>query len=467
MTARTQAEVQADMQADLLIVDPSADVYNGPILDWVITPVSTEVSAIEVKQDRTDRIASADFAAVANEEELTRMAGVVGAGPADGMAAVGVVFIGRRSAPQSGRIYPIAKGSVVGTSARTFLFLTTEDAEIDGNFPDVYFNPTKNTYEVPVNVQAVAVGSAYNLPPTRVNTIVTNIEGIDYAENRDRMRDGLNAGDTSDLQVRGETHLAGQREATPAGTEAAIVDAVQDVGTIAVIASSSALFRRTTTTPGADYYYSGESSTEDSFEYSAVGGELSVLFEKNPVLSVISVIVNGISASYEFIQDADVATRGSTNDASYILFENPLSPGDVVSLRYNYDAFAEIVAESFTDEGNGFFSLDSVARRAVRMNPLVTMSVSADTGFSAFTLKDDVLAAVESFFGVDSPVYGASYDPESFKDYIKTNVTGTSDRPNLTVFTMNERSFTDVEIIEFRDNEIPEIDSDLIVITIL
>jgi len=459
--ARTVTEIQSALQDAYEEIDPSIDTIKGAVFDQFIDPQSQVWSSIEERQDRTDRLASADFTAAATTEELERMAATVGAGPSQGDVAVGYAFLGTRSRPRTGTTTSIPQGTLVGDDSLAYVYQTTEAAEIDGNYPENYYNPSKRTYEVMVPIEAVAVGGSYNLPPYRIRRIVATITGIDFVENRSRLAGGVDPGDAEDTKDRAESKLVGQEFASPNGIAAAIVAAFPAAASVAVITSANyELFRRATTKPGIDYYYSGEDETEDTMTYTAVGGEVSLSFEHNPVLSVTSVLVNGVLATYEVIADSDPGSMGSTEDTSYISFSTPLGAGAVVSVKYKYDALAENIAEVYAGSDQGIFETDIRVRRSFRRSPQITMSANADSGFNQFSLRTSIIEEISTFF--ETGTFGAIYYPKDFRDHIGSEVIGISGKPSVSLFQLYESALLDIEPIELAANETAEIDSTLI-----
>lgn len=463
--ARNQEQVVSDLQTAYREIDPSADVVKGPIYDAIVRPVSGVISEVEVAQDRTDRLASADFTAVANDEELERMASTVGAGSPQGSAAVGVQIFGTLSRPRAGVTIEIPKGLLVSSSGGDFIYQTTDSGLIDGNFAETYYNPTRRSYEVEVTIEAVAVGANYNLPAYRVRRLVQGVTGVDFTENRSPVTGGVDPGGTDSIRARAEAKLQGQELGTPLGLAAAIVNAFDEVDAVATVTSTNyGIFRRPLTGPGLDVYYTGERITEYYQVYTAIGGELETPFDNSPTTEVTSVLVNGLSQDYEFVIDEDPATRGSTSDTSYLQFASPLGPGDQVDIKAKYDALADAITESFGGS-QGFFGTDVLLRRALRKNPVIEVTGEADSGFNAFSLRSEILAEIIDFFNIANP-FAASYFPSELRDHLATEVIGLRKPPIITIFQLEDRALLDVEPIELFANEIIEVDEDNITINV-
>lgn len=463
--ARTTEQIEADLQATYRGINPTVDAVKGPIFDQVIRPTATVANELEVRQDRTDRLVSADFAAVATADELERMAATVGAGTPQGETAKGTVFLGSRSRPRSNTVITIKQGTLVGDDSLSYIFVTTEEAVIDGRYADNYHNATKRTYEVEVPVEAVAVGTGYNLPPYRVRRPVNTISGIDFVENREATADGLDPGGSETVTQNAQTKLTGQELASPGGITAEIVKGFPDALSVAVISSADyLLFRRALDKPGLDYYYAGERLTADTYEYVAQGGELTLPFPHNPVRSITSVTVSGADVAYTWVQDDDPATAGSTEDTSYIQFAGALVLGANVQIKYVYDGLAEAIEEDFGGEGSGFFKTSIVIRRSVRMAPVIRVRGVADTGFNAFDLKESLLSATIAF--LQDNTFGGTYNPRDYREALGAAVIGLRATPTVDLFQLQERGLVDVEPIELRANETILVDTTLVEILV-
>lgn len=454
--ARTKAQTIEGFQNRYATIDPSIDAYGGPIYDWIIDPISEIIAETEERQDHTDKLASADFSAAADEEELERMAATVGAGKLQGKAATGYVYMGSRSQPVVDVTIP--KGSMVSTTDGKYVFQTLESKSLLVATVFSLYNPTKRTFEVKIPVEAIAVGEAYNLPPYRIKKIVSPITGIDFVENREYMRYGTDLGGTEDLEEKARNKLVGQEKNSPAGIAAAVTAAFENVNSVATITSADYdLFRRAISGPGIDFYYSGEEETEVVEEYTAVGGEVAIYPTYKPILSVTSVTINGLATSYTLELDDNPATMGSSVDSSRILFASALAPADLVTLRYDYDSLAESITDQFGGSLNSFFGTDVLFRRSIKKNPYIQLEAKADSGFDPFSLKTSIETYIREFF--ETYVHGEVYYPLDFKDYIKSNVVGIA--PNslvLVKFNLYGRAMLDIEPIELKDNETAEVD---------
>lgn len=459
--ARTPEEVVTDYQTEYEAIDPSADVHKGPIYDFIIRPNSRFVSELEERQDRSDRLASADFSSVATDEELERMAGAVGAGSLQGTVATTFQTFGTYSRPKAGEVIQIAQGTIVGSLDGTLLYQTTAAGQIDGDYPDVYLNPSKRTYEVLIPVQSVASGSRYNLPPFRIRSIVNSITGIDFTENRQRLVDGRDIGTSEDLVARAQASLQGQELGSIGGLEDGVKSAFEgNVPEVSVITSADPiLFRRAITKPGIDIYYSGEVLGEIETTYTAIGGEVTISFANTPLVEVIQFLVNGSTVTYEVIIDTDFATVGSTLDSTYILLGTPLTPGDSVFMRYSHDTLAGAIDLSFAGS-NSLFEVDTISRKILQKSPLIVMSAKSASNSNPFSLRTDLESAVLEFFETNE--HGAVYLPSVFEDFLQDRVIGLAARPSVSVFQLEERALLNIEPIELRRNEECKVDLSLI-----
>ena len=459
--ARTPEEVVADYQAEYAAIDPSSSVHYGPVTDLVIRPNSRFISEVEERQDRTDRLASADFTSVTTDEELERMAGAVGAGAPQGASATTSQAFGTYSRPKAGEVLQIPLGSIIGSLDGTLLYQTTAAAQIDGNYPDVYLNPSKRTYEVLVPIRSVASGSRYNLPPFRIRKTISSITGIDFTENRNRLVDGRDVGTSEDLVAHAQASLQGQELGSIGGLEDAVKNAFPgNIPTVSVITSSdSSLFRRPITKPGIDIYYSGEVLGEIETTYTAIGGEITIPFPNKPLVEVIQFLVNGSAVSYELIVDTDLATSGSVMDGTYILLATSLTPGDSVFMRYSYDTLAAAVDLSFAGS-NSLFDVDTISRKIFQKSPLISLVAKAASNSNPFSLRTDLESAILEFFETNE--HAAIYIPSVFEDFLQDRVIGLASRPSVSIFQLEERALLNIEPIELRRNEECKVDLDLI-----
>ena len=457
MTARTEEEVRASMVETYEDVDPSTDVHKGPVLDLSIQPVAPEISAIEVRQDHTDALASAQFDEAADDEELETMASTVGAGNPQGETSKGTVFLGTRSRPIAGSLIPIPIGTLVAIADRSLVYRTTIATFINGDYADAYYNSAKRTYEVEVPIEGIAVGSDYDVPAYRIILLLTPIQGIDFAENRSTTSGGIGPGDRETLINRAENKLVGQELGTPGGLVAAILEDFEDANTVAIITSGDyTLFRRAISGPGADYYYSGTRLVTETYEFTAVGGETQLFFPNAPMRAVSSFYVNGIPTAYTVVADVDDATVGSSLDQTKMQFA-ALPAAATVRVTYSYDSLASLIDAKYAED-SGFFETSILARRSVRGYPRLRVEASANTGFNVFSLRTSMVEATQDFF--ETGTHGADYLPTAYRDYLRDTVVGISN-PVVTLFYLEGSGLLDVEPIELDANMVAEVDLDL------
>lgn len=466
--ARTTTEIISALKGSIRGVDPSADVEAGPIYDVFVEPISGQLAKVETRQDRTNRLASSDFSAAATVEELERMASTVGAGPSQGKVASGSVFIGTHSQPRAGSTISVPPGSLVGTLDGKLVYITTNPTTltINGTFPQAHFNPVDRTYELEVPAQAIAPGGEYNVPPYRIRQLLSTLPGASFVINRERFQGGADPAGTDDLIARAETSLVGQEIASPGGVASGVLKAFsENAKSLSVVTSADPLlFHREVDRPGSDYYYYGEERVVFNQELIAAGGEVSVLLEKQPVLAIKKVLVNGGSVGYTLVTDTSLATGGSSQATDTVVLDAALGPADVLAIQGEYDSLASQIADLFTGD-EGLFGTDIVARRSRRVYPRIVLQARASSGFNEFTLRTSLQAAIKLFF--ETGEHGATYSHQVFKETITRTVVGIAAK-GLVVSTFQRSSlyYSDVEPIELDPREVAEIDTDLIAISI-
>ena len=396
------------------------------------------------------------------------MASAVGAGQSQGKTSSGYVYIGSRSRVPPGTTRQIPQGTVVSTVDGKYVYQTTETTEINGDYPGLYFNPdpTLRTYEVRVPIAAVAVGSDYNIPARRIRRLVSTLTGIDFVQNREATTGGIDVGGSDELVARAQTKFKGISNGNPAGLAALIVEGFSDAGRITVVTSADyELFKRALDGPGLDYYYTGQILQKSTLTYTAIGGEISATIPNQPVQSISAVRVNGASVSYSFVQDTNRATKGSTTDTSYISLSAPLAASDRLDVDYEYDSLAASIEEDYG--GNqGFFGTSIVIRRAIRVAVRIELTAQVLTNFNPITLKSTIMTEITDFFASGENNEGPLFLPSDFNDHLRKKVVGIRGNIDLTTFQLVDRGLLSVEPIEPRLNELVEIDTDYITVTV-
>ena len=193
MAARTEAQILESFKESAKLSDPTVDVEKGPLYSLLGRPLSKTLQPLEEEVDRLNKIYSVEFAQSATAEEaqafLDNWGEVAGSGTPSTVRVFFMVF----NRPRVDQVIPTPQGTLVGNVDQSLQYITLEAGEIRGDQADLYFNPSRRTYEVSLLCQAVAIGPQYTLPAGRIISKVSLLPDIDGVENRERSSTGESA----------------------------------------------------------------------------------------------------------------------------------------------------------------------------------------------------------------------------------------------------------------------------------
>jgi len=180
--ARNVEEVQASIQNSVALADPTIETRSGPVFNIMLQPVANEVTRIEGEQERIAALYSLQFQEVATADETEALATNFGIQKGLGAKATATVFFVRFTRPIEPAV--VRRGTLVGNLDGTLQYIVQQDAVLDPDNADAFFNAARRTFEVAVNVEATSPGEAFNVPAFRINTLITPNADFDAVENR-------------------------------------------------------------------------------------------------------------------------------------------------------------------------------------------------------------------------------------------------------------------------------------------
>jgi uncharacterized phage protein gp47/JayE len=458
--ARSVEEIQASMQQSVEIADPTIESRSGPVFNIMLQPVSNEVAKIEAEQERISALYSLRFQDVATEEETDALATNFGIQKAPGTKASAVVFFFRFTRPTE--TAQVRRGTLVGNLDGTLNYIVQEDVVIDPTNADSFFNSSRRTFEVAVNVEAVSPGENFNLPAFRINNLITPNVDFDGVENR-APAEGGNEEETQDSEVnRIRERFAGLNTGSVDGVRFtasnSFPELIQDV---AVIQPASDLFRRTILTPGLDVYIHGSNLETVRQNYVAVGGETEIRIARPPSIpSSLVLQINGIVDVDAAIVKDDSAVADTVRANETVSLTSPLVPGDVATFTYSFNRLildVQKVYEPATVGDSLLFGTDILVYEAVEVPVTVVMSIRVASSFDIPRTTDQVTNAIRA--AVEQNTFGIILYPETIRETILNTVPGVTSL-NIEQFRRTDTSLRDVEIIELEANEISTLDDE-------
>ena len=461
--ARSLDQVVESMQADIASIDPSIDSYAGPVRDLFVDPCATQVQGNEDDVQHLSLLYSAAFAALGSDVEINAFTNNYGIGRDQGAFAYTTQYFCGFSRPAAGTTIRIPQGTIV-TTTDGFAFRTAATVIMEGDNADNYYNPVSRCYEVSARVNSVAVGEDFNTAAYTLVRMGVSIAGIDKTENRTAAVGGASAEASSDVILRAQAKMLGIETGTYGGILAATMNynPLQTKDVALVFQSDWPVFLRREFRPALDVHVIGTLTGNETYSYtSPLGGETAIVLNKQPVIGVSSVTVNGTSVTFSLVADTNNATKGSTRALDRVQIGTPLSANDVVAVDYTYNSllydiqnnlFAEVETSSSRTR---LFGTDVLIRGSIRVAVSVSVYVRVLASYDPLSVQADAADLVYRY--VEPSTFAGVLLPDELKYFIESGVVGVS-TVSIRRFTKTVAGDADVETIELNKNEEPYVD---------
>lgn len=418
-------------------INPQLDVRKGP-LAVNIWAFANELARAEEFTGYLATLYSFDYADQIENSDLLLLGANYGKDPNVGRAARILIHVFRYARPELGKIYIVNIGTLFSTQDGRFTYSSLDTATMNGNYADVYYNPTDQRYEIPVLAEAVAIGADYDLPPQTISRILGGLEDFDGCVNKTyARRQGNEAVPPTQFIRQLQNTLQG------VGTDCAgkIIDILQDQDPTGyddiafVVSLDYSRFKRAKSlhgTLGYDIYVITESVEESLQNGIAKGGEVEIPLDKGPVLAVQWVTVNGITVPYNFTKDLNPQFAGSPLEVNKIVLTSALLPLQTYQISYIYYDFVANAYDIFKGRSS-LFGTNVLVRRALPVEVFVDAEAVALSSADRQQVLNDLKSFTERYLrdpsGVNTSIshFYTTLDPASYVSAAKAAVSGLSD----------------------------------------
>jgi len=468
--AKSAAEIQAELAASVLQTDNTLDTTQGPILDIFIVPQSGQLANASADAESLRQLFTLQFEASATAAEIQNALANYGSTPGAGVKASHIQHFMRFTRPLVDVVIP--SGTLVGNAGGNLLYRVVNGGTIVAASASLFYNSTRKSYEVGLLVEAIGIGTSYNIPANRITALITPVTGIDSTENRSPSKDGTDQ-ETQDSQAaRLKNSLLGINLGAPGGIQDTIKNTFPELVTdVAVIQPFEKEFNRTTTGPALDVYAIGTIASSYTQVYtSSAGGETQIPLLKKPALSISSVAINNIAIPYSLINDKSLET-GYSLDAYDVAFlgtnTSPitLSTGDSVTIEYVYNQILEDIYNIIYASGSSYlFNTDILLRYPFTVAPVLGGVVQALSSYSVTEVENNLLTYLTDYFTFSK--FTDIIYPEVVRENVLTQVSGVQSF-RLTEFRRSVGSLSTIEPMTFARNEISVFDINYYKITVV
>lgn len=461
--ARTLAQIEASLASSIEEQDPSIDTVKGPVFDVFIRPQAAQLRATELRYDDLSRRYSLDYVLTQGEDVLILYGGNHGLRRSSGRAARGnVVFYTFTSIP-SDDVVVIPAGTVVTTSDTSIAFRTIRDAFIIGSSLASFFNASQRRYEIRVPVEALGIGEEFEVPPRRINNVLTEVDGIDGVINFERVEGGTNVESNTRFGQRIRAKFNGLALGSGSGLDQLIRNynpaSISDVALI--FSSDYDNFRRRTRRAAWDVYIIGTQSETAEITYIADGVQREFALPLTPALGVTGVTVNDASVSYTFSPDSTDQYKSSTQASDTVELASIPGLNDTVTITYSYDKLIRDIQDYIDQVGVELYRADILVRKAVPVPIRTRIQVQVLSSFDETDATSAAFATAADFLNPETFV--SLLFPNELRSELSAAVAGVANI-DVVEFTRDLTGTIPLETVEFRPFEYPESTDSLITI---
>lgn len=394
---------------------PDADTAVGTLIkDIVIDVPATILGLVYQDLDQIYKASSINYVDEMTDAQIEDIAANYGLTRKQGSFATGVVTFYKNAEPTS----KIRIGNVDGTggikvstsnadNGITYGFTTVETKQLTPENASQYYNATNNRYEVPITVQANAVGSLYNVAARAIQqfSLINDIDGV---INYNACQGGLDVETNAQLAERIKTAAQARLLGTIPGYKT-LVDSIEGIVGSNIIDTSMADFIRNTYGNEVDVIIVGQQvqAYTATTTYSAVDGQTFVL-PNQPVVSVNSVTgqYGGQTTTftpgtdYEFIEDttSDYRNSAKAQDKIYWLANGRKPDTDAeYTIQYSVNQLVKNVQDTLDNIDNHLVGSDVLVREGEIIYIAMTLTVTTTSGVNPIASQQQIQNVIQQY----------------------------------------------------------------------
>jgi|GEM_PF-6549739 len=379
---------------------PEIDINNTTVKDLLVLPNANEIHSAYNELAYILQLMSIVNAANITDEDFDRFAANFGIVRKGGTYAYGKIRFYRYLLPETSIFIP--ENTVVSTRQTLITtglqFITLQSAIFSEH--TVQFDPDYNAYFIEIPIRSVDIGSRFNVPSKAINTIVSNIRGIDFILNVEPTYGGTDKETNIDLARRIQLANVGSHIGTKKGYEKLVLDSEFPVRDIKVLDFKDTEFSRERINGAVDIIVITDQTaiaTEKFVYFSTLSNyRLShqpvVKNDRNVILSyineqgetvILEMDTDTETKDYKIIYDLSGMFAYSPKANTYIDLHprHSIPDGTVMTIQYEYYNLVESIQDFVTSEENKIVGHDVLVRHAFPKVVNIKVTVKLLTGY--------------------------------------------------------------------------------------
>lgn len=439
MPLRTYAEIVASIKTTLRALSPQIriDADKGPFFYLSANAAARPLADASADVERVAQLSTFQFPEVATESEILSTARAFAQTPGSGSFASGLAYVVTSRRPLGTETFTVLEGDTFATAnVGGVVFEAIEARSLTAANADAFYNPSTRRYELSVTVQAVSAGTAGNIPPRTLTTIIGGSNVFDGVTNIAEFVGGEEAQSARALYTRVQERFLGQDDFSRGGLISRIQNVdVDRIRAVALTYSTEypALFFRLPDTQAVDAWVRNTVLPAQTTQtFTATSGQTQFVLSQAPVLSLLNVFVNGSPVSASLTLDESLEVGRSTREQSFVALSVAAVGNDIVDITYTYDTVlraAQSEIDGYLQQDTGaLFATDVLLRYAQPLPVVIEIVGSALGTFDPTTLEQETASAVATYLanGATSlvPALGGTRSPAELRDVLRASVPG-------------------------------------------
>ena len=272
-------------------LNPTIDTSDPIIRDLIVNFGSQVISDVQTRVSYLNSRYTNAYLNQLNDVELDIYAyNSLGLVKETGSPVTGFVYFIFNTLPSTGDV-SISSNTIVSTSDGSWKFLTTDPIYITAERLPAFYNPTRNAYELRIQVKAVSPGTDYRVASYRINTIQSSLGFNAKVENREPFTTGKDSETRESFITRINLSKAGFNLNTTSGLRDSILSNIEGLLDIQFLHAPG--YRNT-----YELFYIGYQPFSEVLEYlvsNPSNREISFDSGKVPIRYVDAVVVDGVN----------------------------------------------------------------------------------------------------------------------------------------------------------------------------
>lgn len=453
---------------------PDVDTSVGTLLKDIVVDVPATILGLAYQDlQQIQKASSINYVDELTDSQVEDLAANYGLTRKQGSYATGVVYFYKNARPTTIITIGNADGTggvSVSTSnadnGQTYGFTTVETKQLTPDNADSFYNATNNRYEVPITIQANAIGTAYNVAAYSIqnNKLINEIDGV---VNYNACQGGLDIETNAQLADRIKIAAQARLLGTIPGYKT-LVDSFEQVVDSSIVDTTMADYIRNTYGNEIDIIVIG--TQVQAYTDTVTTSDITYVLKNQPVISV-NLITDGQTTyvegtDYRFVKDttSDYRYSAKAQDKIYWLQGGSQPSGDY-TIQYSANKLIIDLQQTLDSEQNHLLGSDVLVREGIEIPVQMALEVNTYSGTNPTSTEIQIKNVIQQY--VNNLKLGEKLEQSDIVYELRTQLEAIIDNITLPFTTFNLKNVSgSVNVLTCSRYEYFRIDTADFVVTI-